>query len=546
MITVETRLVRRPPPRLRVKTGCQTCLKRRKKCDETRPVCSSCNRLHLSCAYRNAILVPDSTTTSESDTTSSTRSETTPDPLPLIASLSIQPEGLRTQRDWNIFHYCSTKYMRVVTSPEAPDRYRDLSFVFAVGFDKPWVIHAALAPAALHASFSSLISREDAVLYTQSALKGLRQSLLPARPATLRRDPCLTTSLFLGVFEECFPLSPRLFYLLTISQDFYGLSQGTGLVHFQAIAQILEAQFTHSEHLDLDSLSVLQLTLLDATLYHLSTRLILEEDVDSVWDSFPHKTMAKYVELPKAQETDLHSRPLILPVLGRTPPSLFVQILRLTWLSRRAPLQHSDDYERLLQCMIELDRIQRDFPVVDIEDATPSKLDCNSVHSNSEVSAKLYYLAARIFLAKVLDPEHVTAVSSQMQDLLKKGTMLLEMYDTSMPCGQFICWPLLVLGCAACFKTGPEGAGKAATDMVLRARRTRELIQETLTQLWDVSYSGHVQRTLAALEKIWKRPKILAIFPAAHCDGPNVEYDGLNALIHKDGLGAAFICAEDG
>jgi hypothetical protein len=191
----------RPPPRLRVKTGCQTCLKRRKKCPENRPVCAPCERLNLACVYRDSPSPAAYEVVRARPQAGSTVVESPSTLLPLTASLSVRPEGLRTERDWNVFNYCATKYMSVITSPEALSKYRDLSFIFAVGYDKPWVVHAALAPAALHASFSSLITKEDAVLYTQSALRGLRQSLLPSRPATLRRDPCLATSLFLGVFE---------------------------------------------------------------------------------------------------------------------------------------------------------------------------------------------------------------------------------------------------------------------------------------------------------------------------------------------------------
>lgn len=184
----------RPPPRLRVKTGCQTCLKRRKKCPENRPICSTCERLGLDCVYRT------STATAEIEIEADGESQIAISLSPTF-SLSVRPSALRTQRDWNIFTYCSTKFMGVITSPGALSKYRSLSMIFRIGFDNPWVLHAALAPAALHASFSSLITKEEAVLYAHSALQGLRQSLLPAEPATLRRDPCLSTSLFLGTFE---------------------------------------------------------------------------------------------------------------------------------------------------------------------------------------------------------------------------------------------------------------------------------------------------------------------------------------------------------
>jgi hypothetical protein len=35
----------------RTRTGCQTCRKRRKGCDEARPACNTCKRLNLECTY---------------------------------------------------------------------------------------------------------------------------------------------------------------------------------------------------------------------------------------------------------------------------------------------------------------------------------------------------------------------------------------------------------------------------------------------------------------------------------------------------------------
>ncbi len=62
-------------------------------------------------------------------------------------------------------------------------------------------MHAALAPAALHASCASLMPKEDAIVYTQSALQGLRQAIQDSRHLTHRTETFLAASLFLGVFE---------------------------------------------------------------------------------------------------------------------------------------------------------------------------------------------------------------------------------------------------------------------------------------------------------------------------------------------------------
>ncbi|ETI25005.1 hypothetical protein G647_04375 [Cladophialophora carrionii CBS 160.54] len=511
----------RPPPRLRVKTGCQTCLKRRKKCPENRPVCATCERLRLSCVYRDSAPPATSDLVPVKAQAVSSVAESPPGLLPLTASLSIRPEGLRTARDWNVFNYCATKYMSVITSPESLSKFRDLSFVFAIGYDKPWVVHAALAPAALHASFSSLVTKEDAVLYTQSAIRGLRQSLLPSRPVTLRRDPCLATSLFLA--------------------DFYLSPFNAGLTHHQAIAQLLEAQFAASSRLDIKSLSILHLTLLDASLYHLSTRLILEKDIDAIWDAFPSATFSKYIEAHESEARDVNAQRPILPVLGRTPPALFVLIFQVTWLSRKVPSPGDEHYGHAFQYLIELDRIEDNYPGVRSEENTVLGAHGTAASHNSELAAKLYFLAAQIFVAKVVNPHGVTSTSTQIQTLLIKGMALLELFDPTVPCGQFICWPLLILGCAACATTASE-AVQCSDEPEVRRGQMRRLIQERLLRIWNVSYSGYVQRTLGALEKVWKLPGIIARIPTTGSQLPGVEaeYDGLNALLSKNGLGVAF------
>ncbi|KAF2163488.1 hypothetical protein M409DRAFT_68426 [Zasmidium cellare ATCC 36951] len=42
---------RRPPPTLRVRTGCLTCRRRKKKCNEDKPTCNGCRRNRLCCEW---------------------------------------------------------------------------------------------------------------------------------------------------------------------------------------------------------------------------------------------------------------------------------------------------------------------------------------------------------------------------------------------------------------------------------------------------------------------------------------------------------------
>ncbi|KAE9380390.1 hypothetical protein N431DRAFT_432668 [Stipitochalara longipes BDJ] len=57
------------------RTGCARCRARRVKCDESKPVCHSCNRHGVSCVYENAPNLSASSTTPSQDTTPNGRQQ---------------------------------------------------------------------------------------------------------------------------------------------------------------------------------------------------------------------------------------------------------------------------------------------------------------------------------------------------------------------------------------------------------------------------------------------------------------------------------------
>ena len=207
MSSIKLKKSSRPPPRLRTKTGCITCRDRRKKCDERKPICLACRRLKITCVYRDASEEPSASSSSASPTSAS---HITPESEPFNEVVSPylsntprshRPQGLRTQRDFNLFQYCAERYIHLLTSPDATAEFRDVSFLFATGFDQPFVMHAVLAPAALHAACAELIPKEDAMVYTQSALQGLRLATESVDFKAELKFSFLAASLFMGIFE---------------------------------------------------------------------------------------------------------------------------------------------------------------------------------------------------------------------------------------------------------------------------------------------------------------------------------------------------------
>lgn len=289
-----------------------------------------------------------------------------------------------------------------------------------------------------------------------------------------------------------------------------------------------------------------QRTLLDSVLYHFSTRLIFEQDVEAVCASFPSLTLAKYIEALDVESRDPRRTFSILPVVGKTPPGLFLQIYQITWLSRQIPFDHGHNYVLALQSLTELENLQATCSVITFEETVPFQDDANTGISNTDIAAKLYFLATRIFIAKVLNPNGVSSTSRHILTLLTRGLELLDKYDGSAPCGQFICWPMLIFGCAACPVTHPEAIEilHESADAALRLEM-RTLIQRQLVQIWKISYSGYVRRTAGALERIWSLPDTLMKQPTeTNSTSSEVEYDGLHALILKNGLGQAQLSSD--
>ena len=131
----------------------------------------------------------------------------------------------------------------------------------------------------------------------------------------------------------------------------------------------------------------------------------------------------------------------ILPVLGLAPPSLFLLIYHMTWLSRQLPFDHRSNHCALaLQCSGELDELLRMNPVLRFDDAEVLGDDQEATLSNTEIAAKLYFLATKVFILKILYPDRTHTTSPQVYTTLQQGYELLKRYDANAACGQFICW----------------------------------------------------------------------------------------------------------
>ncbi|KUJ18778.1 uncharacterized protein LY89DRAFT_504603 [Mollisia scopiformis] len=126
-------------PHRKTKTGCATCKKRKRKCDEQRPECENCIKHSLNCDY----------------------APSQPTLLPAV-SLATSPAPLLNLFDLELLHHFCTSTaislkedvtMHTLWSTNVPK----------LGFEYDYVMHGILAVAALHLAHSSP-HRKDACI----------------------------------------------------------------------------------------------------------------------------------------------------------------------------------------------------------------------------------------------------------------------------------------------------------------------------------------------------------------------------------------------
>jgi hypothetical protein len=240
----------RPPPRLRTKSGCDQCKRRKKKCNEGRPSCESCLRLKLRCAWATTTQLPqrpsslsgrssilpqarhipstDASTISLRDhegplslaTTAgsfgaipstarrslSLSDYRTPPAFTLRSSIPRSPSyyapGLRNSRDHLLFSLFVKKFMPLLLRSYAHPRFHDGTYVLSIGLNSPWVMDAFLGLSAFYQSYQDPSLRLVAMNYYNVAVHGLRSNI-QALSGTDVEDALLVSIIFLGLFEVC-------------------------------------------------------------------------------------------------------------------------------------------------------------------------------------------------------------------------------------------------------------------------------------------------------------------------------------------------------
>lgn len=192
---------RRPPPRLRTKTGCFKCRLRRKKCDEIRPRCGGCCRQNFDCVYPTNPRAKSPTHSSNSFSKFEGCAIPATDLELCWSSLPIeQPTDFTfATEDW-LLYYFHNAFTPILIRSHAHPIYQDPSYLCTLQNSTEWVRSAFLANAASHASWTIPYLRPWAMMHYSKAVSSLQMAIDEGR-VDGSEDSTLAAVVFLLLFE---------------------------------------------------------------------------------------------------------------------------------------------------------------------------------------------------------------------------------------------------------------------------------------------------------------------------------------------------------
>lgn len=181
---------------LRSKTGCLTCIARRKKCDEHRPVCGDCHRLSLKCVLRENVKKRDEHRSIAMSTTCLRAQSWT---------LSDGYERFHDEAERRLSMECPS-VLGCFVSRVAGDQYRDLTFLTNAAIRDVWVRQAVVAFSAAFQPVDHRNKNEICLRNYHACTRNIRKYLSGPSTSWEANDMIISLTL-LGILEVSYDLS---------------------------------------------------------------------------------------------------------------------------------------------------------------------------------------------------------------------------------------------------------------------------------------------------------------------------------------------------
>ncbi|KAB8230235.1 Zn(II)2Cys6 transcription factor [Aspergillus alliaceus] len=521
---------RRRPAHLRTKTGCLTCRKRKKKCDETPGTCSNCARRWLPCEWPvNAhgtqkypttacpspnrgdqsgrapqrlgndwhVVHYDFTAdcaagslgtgneilrlTCASPSSHSDRTLTMHNSAPVIlhsTPWTMHPSPAVTPASAPLFEFLKAVFLRQLVRPLAHDTVIESAFQesLALATRTPFYMHSLLACCGTEIPVDDIDTQEHfqklARVHYVKAIAGLRESL-DSGMSDVQNTAIIRTSLMLCIYERS---KPR-------------LSRGVD-AHILGLAQLIQLKFRHDNspsEFGSEADTAIARLMLEAFIFHATTSIPFQQTMEQ-----PEPVEAALSIAESRLQKMFRWRVPIYPespVLG-APPKLFVYAREIALMHERSSTE-GVDIERCYELQDLLSQLGEDF-----KEPQPLSED-NVVHSTEDdriftsfrtpllLGPRLYIVVSKILL------RHMTnslTPDSSLAELVCEGMYLVNQLDPLADYyAEYYGWPMVVLGTYTTDSTQRTCLlAKAVAFWKATRNGTMRRLVDMLTSLWQI------------------------------------------------------------
>ncbi|KAL2815108.1 hypothetical protein BJX63DRAFT_169493 [Aspergillus granulosus] len=442
--------------RLRTRTGCLQCRRRRKKCDEARPRCTACNRNALDCEWPSGDnQLPHGRSQRRTGTQATTR---TGAPLGLsliqLASPIIMPAPFQSPEYAYLYQYfASTILPRLVRQS-----LLDQTHMLRLGPKFSPLFGAMVSVAGMQLPSTERWSTYFTLQGYLHAIQALQTSLTDITKAGCD-DRILATVVLLSVFESCrSDAAPTVAPHVTAA----------GLL----LTQRRPCQFRTKAAATFDRICV------ESFLYHASLMMIFDPSLDALTEN--------------RNELGL--------------PLYFDQLTNPTASQGETVLQASYKFFLLIADVTKLARLSR--PLDSTEIMKWRSLDCEvsrwtHLTRSADISLLLYYLAIQILLQKMNPNITSTERLQRALSCLEEGLQRVPLLKIdSYPPG-YLLWPIAILGAIAVSLKARRIVRDSITSVSARKLDGQGAwVQKRLERIWRTasSESGFLDPNLVGLQ----------------------------------------------
>ncbi|RDL38170.1 uncharacterized protein BP5553_05603 [Venustampulla echinocandica] len=501
---------RRPPPRLRTKTGCFQCRKRRKKCDERKPFCTDCSKHGFRCVWpAPPTAIIRSEPQGHGPTLAAIEAPTNDDldvlerrravdilfaddstKIATTRSACYGLPGIRTSAEHYLSLYYRERYMPTLLRSHAHRGFANYSSLLVIGSQNSMIMNIFLATAATHAGWSNPRFKPLSIKYYNSVISSLRKAI-DTQTVKGDEDWLLVVTNFLCLFE--------------VGQGRIAATYNSGIVsHLAGLARILSIRSATDTRLK-RSLKHPVLRTTAESFVHLSyTTAFYDSKADLLADLFSWDELQPYLEANRFSGARAFENSPLLGYNWRIYKTAF-EVVRL---SHKVPLNtvSSSRGQELDRELLEYDEeVRKDAETWGSDKRVKGLLQ----HTRMLISA------ARILALKTLRPE-TRASDPQIVQLVQDALATLRVVTINHEGTAYFCWPLAIISCA------------------VSTEEDIAFLSQLLQNMWDRSQSGSVLCLKTAMETFWKSLEFRSSDDVKEVDGdkPNL----FDVLVQGDGF----------